>query len=96
MMDSLQIDVLLQTLDRVPLVSELLPRLIASVKCASQSPADPSFDNFLSTLTLDVCGDLRNGIAMPEIPKIPNFFDKSLLTTLSNIFIKSLAKLWPK
>ncbi len=96
MMDSLQIDVLLQTLDRVPLVSELLPRLIASVKCASQSPADPSFDNFLSTLTLDVCGDLRNGIAMPEIPKIPNFFDKSLLTTLSNIFIKKFSQTMAK
>ena len=96
MMDSLQIDVLLQTLDRVPLVSELLPRLISSVKCASQSPADPSFDNFLSTLTLDVCGDLRNGIAMPEIPKIPNFFDKSLLTTLSNIFIKKFSQTMAK
>ena len=96
MMDSLQIDVLLQTLDRVPLVSELLPRLIASVQCASQSPADPSFDSFLSTLTLDVCGDLRNGLTMPEIPKVPNFFDSSLLTTLSNIFIQKFSQTMAK
>jgi len=96
MMDSLQIDVLLQTLDRVPLVSELLPRLIASVQCAAQSPVEPAFDDFLSTLTLDVCGDLRNGISMPKIPEVPNFFDKSLLTTLSNIFIKKFSQTMAK
>ncbi len=96
MMDSLQIDVLLQTLDRVPLVSELLPRLIASVQCAAQSPVEPVFDDFLSTLTLDVCGDLRNGISMPRIPEVPNFFDSSFLTTLSNIFIKKFSQTMAK
>ena len=92
MIDSLQIDVLLQTLERVPLVSELLPRLIATVQCAAQSPVEPAFDDFLSTLTLDVCGDLRNGISMPKIPEVPNFFDNSLLTTLSNIFIQKFSQ----
>ena len=92
MMDSLQIDVLLETLDRVPLVSELLPRIIASFKCAYKSPQDPALDDFLSTLTLDVCGDLRNDISLPEIPKIPNFFNTSFLKTISDLFLLKMTQ----
>ena len=64
-------------------------------KCSTQGLFDPPIKSFLSTLSLDVCGEERNvGIAIPEqvkeVPwreiKLRSFF----LSTLRNAFVEKV------
>tara|TARA_Y100000593_G_scaffold94835_1_gene196488 strand:+ start:1936 stop:9363 length:7428 start_codon:yes stop_codon:yes gene_type:complete len=92
MIDLLELDELLQLLERFP-GGELLPRFLSEARCATQGMFNPPIKSFLSTFSLDVCGDKGFGIAWPkQVQPIPNFFDGSLLARLKPIFVGQVEK----
>ena len=86
MLDLLEIDELLQLLERFP-GGDLLPRFLNEASCATQGLFKPPIKSFLSTFSLEVCGDKGFGIGIPEIKQIPNFWDGSLLARLQPLFV---------
>ena len=87
MIDLLEIDELMQLLDRFP-GSEILYRFVDDFTCAFQGMFKPPVESFLSTLSLDVCGDLGIGIGFPKkTADIAGFFDSSFLMVLQKQFV---------
>jgi len=86
LLDIVEIDELMQILDRFP-GSDILYKFVGDYTCAYQGMFKPPIDSFLSTFTLDVCGDGGIGIGFPDqIKEIPGFFDKSALLVLKKQF----------
>lgn len=93
MIKLLELDSLLSILERFP-GGDLLPRILNKTDCSNQGMFNPPLDSFLSTFSLQTCGDLGVGIGVPELlgKKLSNFYDRSLLTKLRNKFIEKVEK----
>ena len=91
--DVVQIDKLMTVLDKFP-GGQLVTRYINKVNCSHQGMFNPPIKSFLSTLSLDVCGeDFNVGLSFPSKIKdfqIPKIWSKNFLTTLRNQFIDKI------
>lgn len=91
--DVVQIDQLMTVLDKFP-GGQLVTRYINKVNCSHQGMFNPPIKSFLSTLSLDVCGeDFNVGLSFPSKIKdfqIPKFWNNNFLTTLRNQFIDKI------
>ena len=90
MLDLIGVDELMKVLDRFP-GSEIIGRFIDNLQCAHQGMFDPPIKSFLSTLSLDICGDFGIGIGFPEkIKDISGLFDSSFLVVIKKQFSSKL------
>lgn len=91
--DVVQIDQLMTVLDKFP-GGQLVARYINKVNCSHQGMFNPPLKSFLSTLSLDVCGeDFNVGLSFPSKIKdfqIPKIWSNNFLTTLRNQFIDKI------